>query len=157
MSVNIIIRNESTRKRLYRRDVLQRLAERILSGEGKLDETELSVLFCDDEYMSELNGHYRKVKGPTDVLSFECEEVPGVSPAPLGDIVISLETVEQHCAGNTPLMRDEVKLLICHGVLHLLGYDHGTRKEKDEMQSLQSSYLGVDSEEAWNFGSRVVV
>jgi probable rRNA maturation factor len=142
---------------MYRSDVLQKLVEQILSGEEKSAELELSVLFCDDVYMSELNCMYRQVKGTTDVLSFEAEEIPGVSPSPMGDIVISLETVERHCEGNTASMRDEVKLLVCHGVLHLLGYDHGTPKEKAQMQSLQSFYLGVDSEEAWNFGSRVTV
>jgi probable rRNA maturation factor len=157
MSIELHIRNESNRKRMYRGDVLQKLVGRILSGEEKTGEFELSILFCDDAYMAQLNRQYRQVKGTTDVLSFESEPMPGVSPAPIGDIVISLETVETHCAGAPSLMREEVKLLVCHGVLHLLGFDHGTQKEKTHMQSLQSFYLGVNAEEAWNFGSRANV
>lgn len=147
------LRNESARKRLYRRDRLFRLAEGIYAGEGGRGNAELSLLFCDDTFIVSLNRQYRKKNQATDVLSF------GQGPPPddsrlnvLGDIVISLETVEKNCGGDRALMREEVLLLFCHGLLHLLGHDHHTARERKSMISKQACYLGVSEEAAWRFG-----
>lgn len=154
MTVTLEVRNESRHKRVYRSDVLKRCAERVCAGEGVHGEVELSVLFCDDAFIRELNREYRNVDRPTDVLSFEQEDVTGVRPRPLGDIVISLDTVDTHCRGDRSLMRDEVNLLFCHGLLHLLGYDHQTAEQRKRMQQKQSLYLGTTPENAWRFGHR---
>ena len=165
MEVTLGVRNESTRKRLYRRDALRRLASRVGDGEGLAEPSEISVLFCDDARMAELNGRYRNKKRPTDVLSFEQEPVSGRSagagapiavgvPVVLGDIVISLETVEHNCGGDRTLMREEVSLLFCHGLLHLLGCDHATKREREEMIEKQARYLGVSQKAAWGFGPK---
>jgi probable rRNA maturation factor len=161
VEISLGVQNESTRKRLYRRDVLRRLASRIGEGEGLTAPIEISVLFCDDPRMAELNGCYRNKKQPTDVLSFEQEPIAGVetssadgAPVVLGDIVISLETVEHNCGGDRALMRDEVSLLFCHGLLHLLGYDHAAKRERDEMIEKQALYLGVSQKAAWAFGPK---
>lgn len=163
MEVTIGVRNESTRKRLYRRDVLRRIASRVGDGEGLVEPAEISVLFCDDARMAELNGRYRNRKRPTDVLSFEQEPIPGTSsgapiavgiPVVLGDIVISLETVEHNCGGDRALMREEVSLLFCHGLLHLLGCDHASKREREEMTEKQARYLGVSQQAAWGFGPK---
>ena len=102
MAVSIEARNESTRKGIHRRDVLERIAARVLEGEGVAGDVELSVLFCDDPFIADLNRRYRKKTGPTDVLSFAQEEDTAVGGArALGDIVISLETVERFaCAAR---------------------------------------------------------
>jgi probable rRNA maturation factor len=71
-----------------------------------------------------LNRRYRNKSGPTDVLSFAQDLANHGHPEVLGDIVISLETVERFCKGDRVAMRAEVRLLFCHGLLHLLGYDH---------------------------------
>ena len=148
--VQLTIRNISVRKRLYRRDVLQRIAERVCVGEKLDEDTELSVLFCDDAFIAELNRKYRGRPGPTDVLSFG-QDAPGHrGPRVLGDIVISLESVERACNGERAGMRTEVRLLFCHGLLHLLGYTHASRAEREEMQRKQAEYLGVDTEAAWH-------
>lgn len=152
MGVELRIRNESSRKGLYRRDVLTRLLERILMGESITEEAELSVLFCDDGFIQELNRRYRKKNCPTDVLSFEQEGIGGQRLRVLGDIVISLETVENNCGCDAATMRDEVRMLVCHGVLHLLGYDHGSAEEKAIMVEKQAGYLGVPAIAAWDFG-----
>lgn len=154
MSVTLEVRNESRRKRVYRSDVLRRCAERVCAGEGVEGDVEVSVLFCDDPFIRELNREYRRIDRPTDVLSFEQEGMDGVRPRPLGDIVISLETVDTHCNGDRALMREEVNLLFCHGLLHLLGYDHATAEERNRMQQKQSHYLGTSPENAWRFGPR---
>lgn len=150
MNVHLAIQRSSTRKRLYRRDVLERLAARICAGEGvDAAEVEVSVLFCDDPEIQALNKAYRRKNKPTDVLSFEQEPglVPGVRV--LGDIVISLETVEDRGEGDPEAMRADVRLLFCHGMLHLLGYDHATAAERKRMTEKQAQYLGVDNQAAW--------
>lgn len=150
MNIHLAIQQSSTRKRLYRRDVLERLAARICAGEGvDAAEVEVSVLFCDDPEIQALNKAYRKKNKPTDVLSFEQEPglVPGVRV--LGDIVISLETVEGRGEGDPEAMRADVRLLFCHGMLHLLGYDHATAAERKRMTEKQAQYLGIDNQAAW--------
>lgn len=149
MIAHLEVRNESSRKRLYRRDVLQRLTERVLAGEGVADAVEVSLLFCDDALIKDLNRQYRGKNKPTDVLSFEQEVEQHGPRRVLGDIVISLETVEHHCAGDRQAMTDEVKLLVCHGLLHLLGHDHATEEERARMNTKQAAYLGVDLVAAW--------
>ena len=152
--VNVAVHNESVRRRLYTRSRLAALAQRIFAGEGIRGAVEVSVLFCDDERMRELNNQYRRVDAPTDVLSFEQEKIAANAASVLGDVVISLETVERHCGGDRAAMRSEVDLLFCHGLLHLLGYDHGNASERQQMQAKQATYLQVDGAAAWAFGPR---
>ncbi|MFM1918991.1 MAG: hypothetical protein RLZZ303_625 [Candidatus Hydrogenedentota bacterium] len=147
--VRLGMRSESTRKQLYRRDDLQRLADRIAEGESVREACEVSVLFVDDEQMRAINRAYRKVNKPTDVLSFEQPEGPAGETRLLGDIVMSLETVEQRWPGEPAKMRDEVRLLLCHGMLHLLGYDHDTAQARKQMIALQARYLGRTLDAAW--------
>ncbi|HEO72234.1 MAG TPA: rRNA maturation RNase YbeY [Candidatus Hydrogenedentes bacterium] len=156
MNVQLAVRNESRCKGFYRTDALRRLAQRVCKGEGVEHDVELSVLFCDDKCIREINKQYRHKDVPTDVLAFGQEAVPGHEhPAVLGDIVISLETVERHCAesdGGTPdraALRAEVRLLFCHGLLHLLGAEHGTRPARAAMAAQQAQYLGITKEAAW--------
>jgi probable rRNA maturation factor len=68
--------------------------------------------------------------------------------------VISLETAERNCGGERIETRREIEMLFCHGLLHLLGYDHGTAAERAEMQRKQAQYLGRTEVDAWNFGPK---
>lgn len=150
--VSLLVHNESTRKRLYRRDALERIAERVCAGEGFAQDAELSLLLCDDAFITDLNRQYRKQDCPTDVLSFGQSAGPAPEGSPhsmLGDVVISLETVERHCGGERAAMRGEVRLLFCHGLLHLLGYVHDTEDARARMAAKQAEYLGVSSAAAW--------
>jgi len=149
MSVRVAVRNESRHKRLVRRDALERLAERICAAEDVAGVCELSVLLCDDAFIRTLNAEYRRTDRPTDVLAFGQESPVHGGMRVLGDIVISLETVARRCAGDRAAMRDEVRLLFCHGVLHLLGYDHGTKPDRERMAAKQAAVLGIDPESAW--------
>lgn len=156
MSLTLDITNESRVKRLVRRPALEALAVRVLHGEGVAGPVEISVLFCDDARIRELNRAYRNRDEATDVLSFAQEHVPGHGARPLGDIVISLQTVAARCAGNRDAMRTEVRLLFCHGLLHLLNYVHGTENEREAMTAKQAQYLGLSRADAWpgNAGRR---
>lgn len=153
--VHLAIANQSVRKGLYRSDVLRGLLGRIMAGEGYEMPSQVNVVFCDDAFIAELNRSYRKKRGPTDVLSFEYEQPPGGAAQDgavvLGDIVISLETVERRCNGVREDMRREVRLLFCHGVLHLLGWEHDSVAECRRMAGRQAEYLGVTPEDAWIF------
>jgi probable rRNA maturation factor len=149
MKIEVDVRNESARKRLIRRDTLERIAERTCRAEGLKGVVELSVLFCDDPFIQELNKEYRDTNKPTDVLSFGQEGHTPPGFAALGDVVISLETVERRCAGDRQRMNKEARLLFCHGLLHLLGYDHARVEDRQRMTAKQAEYLEVPVESAW--------
>jgi probable rRNA maturation factor len=153
MSVAIISRNTSGRKAWCRRDVLCRLAERICEEEDVKGNVEISVLYCDDAFIAELNREYLGKRGPTDVLSFSQASGPVNNTCALGDIVISLETVEGRC-DDEAACREEVKLLFCHGMLHLLGYDHQTKSDEKLMRDKQARYLDIVPEAAWRYGRK---
>lgn len=116
-----------------------------LEMEGRLGE--VTVVITTDEAVAELNQQYRAAEGPTDVLSFPAQDpTPGFVSAPemdayLGDIVIALPFAERQAAGLNRLLRDELRLLVVHGTLHLLGYDHAEPEEEADMWSRQDGIL----------------
>jgi len=87
---------------------------------------ELSVALVGDAEMRRLNSDYRQRDAPTDVLAFAMREGDGAGlhPDVLGDVVISLDTAARQAAARGVAVAAEVRLLLTHGVLHLLGYDH---------------------------------
>lgn len=89
---------------------------------------ELSVFFCSDSYMRELNAQYRSKDEPTDVLSFtdgaEFFADDGTKKIAAGDIAVSLDTLAKNCAEFGVTKDEELKRLLVHGILHLNGYDH---------------------------------
>ena len=92
------------------------------------DGEEISVLFCNDEYMKELNSTYRKIDSTTDVLSFENDEEYEDEEGKwkcVGDIAISLETLPVNAEYFDESKNEELKRLLVHGMLHLNGMDHG--------------------------------
>jgi rRNA maturation RNase YbeY len=88
-------------------------------------DAELSVVLVDDREMQALNATYRKKNRPTDVLAFSMREG---EPAPrtnlLGDVVISVDTAARQAAERGVSVAAEIRTLLTHGILHLLGYDH---------------------------------
>lgn len=150
MKVHLDVQNTSTRKQLYRHNNLTELAERICRAEKLRIDCELSLLLCDDVFITALNQEYRNKRGPTDVLSFSQEPVHSQGLRVLGDIVISLQTVERFCGGDRAAMRDELRLLFCHGLLHLLGYTHADEAGRLLMNEKQARYLDVDMNRAWH-------
>jgi probable rRNA maturation factor len=111
-------------------------AERMLAA-LKLKKAELSVMLCDDRTIHALNRTHRKKNKPTDVLAFalgEGEVLPGAEGV-LGDVVISLDTARRQARDRGHALWDEVTLLLAHGLLHLIGYDHRTDEEERVMNA----------------------
>ena len=102
---------------------------------------ELSVMLCNDGEIKELNKKYRNKNAPTDVLSFpqidRSIESSGANIKLLGDIVISLETVKKNALENNVSYEEEIKRVIIHGLLHLLGLDH----DKSNFKSNESPMI----------------
>lgn len=154
MSMILVVRNDSAIRGAYRRGDLLSLGERICAGERVRRDVEVSLLLCDDPFIQELNRKYRHKNAPTDVLSFAqpALDVPG--PMALGDIVISLDTVAKRAPGRNPetriaAIRQDVRVLFCHGMLHLLEYTHATKCDREHMKAKQAEYLGLPPDEAW--------
>lgn len=89
-------------------------------------DAELSVALIGDAEMHALNRDWRGQDRPTDVLAFALREGEdaAVHPDVLGDVVISLDTAARQAAARGAALADEVRVLLAHGILHLLGYDH---------------------------------
>ena len=104
---------------------------------------ECSVVLVDDDAMAVLNRTYRGGVGPTDVLAFPMLEgrFHDVSPDLLGDVVISTETAQRQALAIGGGLRGELALLLVHGILHLVGYDHGTATERRDMWRRQRLIL----------------
>lgn len=118
---------------------LSDLARATLAGEGLVD-VELSVSFVEEAEIEDLHVRYMDEPGPTDVLSFPLDDVDEGGTRLLGDVVIAPAVA----ARNNPADPEaELRLLLVHGILHLLGYDHEDDAEKAEMWVRQERYSGV--------------
>ena len=109
-------------------------AEAALAGR----EGSLAVLLTDDEAVRELNRRWRGRDAPTNVLSFPAAE----SAAPwLGDVALAYETCAREAEGQGKPLADHLSHLVVHGALHLVGWDHLTDAEAEEMESLERDVL----------------
>lgn len=124
-----------------------RLAEHALDRMRIHPAAELAIQFVDEEPMAELHVQWMDEPGPTDVLSFPMDELrPGAegevtAPGLLGDIVVcpAYALKQAELAGHELI--NEVLLLVTHGILHLLGFDHAEPDEEREMFGLQREIL----------------
>ena len=117
----------------------------------------LSVMLCDVEHMTDLHVRWMDLPGPTDVLSFQMDELDprgerGVPhgaqdrveqsvPIVIGDVVLCPEVAATQAVDAGHSQQDELELLCAHGILHILGYDHEEPAEHQEMFSLQGDLL----------------
>ncbi len=122
--------------------IVRQAISKTLEEEDFIFPADVSVTFCDNAYIKQLNKKHRGKNSATDVLSFpmydfpedEGELFPGDETLSLGDIVLSLERAKKQAEeiGNT--FKREVAFLVIHSTLHLLGYDHERSPEDDEIQ-----------------------
>jgi probable rRNA maturation factor len=99
----------------------------------ELPAAELSLLLTDDAGIRTLNRQHRQKDKPTDVLAFPMSDGAPEPQGILGDVVISLETAQRQADARRRPLIEEVRFLLAHGLLHLVGYDHATPTEKREM------------------------
>jgi probable rRNA maturation factor len=122
------------------------LAAFVLVREEVPDGAELSVAIVDPEEIAHLNERYRGIEGPTDVLSFGCDDVcaaAGDEPIALGDVVIAPAIAAMQAADLGITIEAELNLLLCHGILHLLGYDHDSDEDAAVMQERERELLSA--------------
>jgi probable rRNA maturation factor len=132
VSVNIAIIDETTELDRKDKSNLKKVARLVLKELGVPSDSELSISFLDDKKMRDLNRTYRQIDRTTDVLSFPQEEGPDFTL--LGDIIISLDTARRHSKSYGVTLHEELKKLVIHGALHLLGHDHKKKKETQIMR-----------------------
>ena len=138
-----------------------RLARLVLDAERVVPDVEMSLLFVDEPTIAELNERFLGYEGPTDVLSFPMDDElppagrqpdqggrgpgspsdPGDPPTVLGDVVVCPSVAGRQAAERGGALDDELALLVVHGVLHLLNYDHAEPAETAAMQKRERELL----------------
>jgi probable rRNA maturation factor len=118
---------------------------KVLDRLGK-DRWDLSMLFCNNDYIRSLNARFRHSDESTDVLSFALgdsytDESDGERRFLPGDIVVSLETLTENAACFQVSEDEELRRLLIHGILHLDGMDHQTNEGAEPMLQLQEQIL----------------
>jgi probable rRNA maturation factor len=129
-------------KLIMDKTILVRAAQFTLDFENVNTQSDMSIVIGDDTLLKKLNQKYRSIDATTDVLSFPSNEPdPDTDSIYLGDVVISLPRAQdQASTGGYPLA-EELQLLVVHGTLHLLGYDHQRKSDKKRMQAIQDNVL----------------
>jgi probable rRNA maturation factor len=136
------------------------LARQVLRARGVKGETEVSLLFVDEDASAALNEQFLGKTGPTDVLSFPIEDEPGpTGRSPdfggsgpgssaeqgvltlLGDVVICPVVAARNAVEHEVSFEDEVALLVVHGLLHLLGMDHENEAQAERMEAVEQQLL----------------
>lgn len=123
----------------YLNDVIKKTLEH-----EKASEAYLSVIFVDNDEIKDINSKYRNIDKITDVISFALEDDKSfISPVRmLGDIYVSIPKMKEQAIAYGHSEKRELSFLVCHGLLHLLGYDHVNNKEEEKiMFSLQDEIL----------------
>lgn len=121
--------------------VVRAAAVAAFSAAADMKNAELSVLLTDDRAISDLNAEWRSKQGPTNVLSFPAGNALAGDTVLLGDVVVALETVQREAAEAGIPDVDHLSHLVVHGVLHLLGFDHETNPDAEEMEAREVSIL----------------
>lgn len=133
-------------------DDLHSLAGLVLREEGYPEDAEVTLLFISEAEMASYNERFLNREGPTDVLAFPVEELlPGVLPETdpqgpplmLGDVVVAPAYVRRQAAKYGVSFEDEMALMVTHGILHLLGYDHIDDSDAERMESRERELLAL--------------
>lgn len=144
--MSVLISNDANLDTLLSEDEVCAIAAHVLAAEGVERDVEISLSYVDEDEMHELNHQWRDIDRTTDVLSFECdsafdEDIPVDEVLELGDIILAPEVIARQAPGfgNDPV--DECRLMLVHGLLHLLGYDHIEDDEAEEMEAREDALL----------------
>jgi probable rRNA maturation factor len=133
--IEVLIEDEAWTRALPRAEqAVMRAAEAALRGPGG----DVAVLLASDGAVAELNERFRHKAGPTNVLSFPA---PAGMGDELGDIALAFGVCAREAESQGKSLEHHLSHLTVHGVLHLLGYDHGTDAEAEAMEALERSVL----------------
>ena len=127
----------------YKLDTLKisKIVDNIFINEKKLYQS-ISIILEDDDFLKNLKNQYFNQDMYTDVISFNLED----SGQPIdGEIYISLPRVNDNSSSYSNNLNIEFKRIIIHGLLHLVGYDDQTDKEKEQMTNLENQYIKLNS------------
>jgi probable rRNA maturation factor len=128
------------------------LAESVLRAEQLPDDTEVWITLVGRDEMATLNDRFLQREGPTDVLALPIEDLqPGAAPEAipdgpplnLGDVIICPQIVASNAAIAEVSFGDELALMVVHGILHLLGYDHHEDEEAERMEARERTLLAA--------------
>jgi probable rRNA maturation factor len=124
------------------KSILLQAARITLEATETPENVDASIVIGNDDLLHELNLNYRHNDAPTDVLSFPSAEVdPDTSLRYLGDVVISLPRAQEQASTEGHPLAEELQLLVVHGMLHLLGFDHEESRDKQKMWVIQDEIL----------------
>ena len=141
-----MISNDAELDTLLDAQEVEHICEVVLAAEGVEREVEISLSYVDEDEMHELNHEWRGIDRTTDVLSFECdsafdEDIPADETLELGDIILAPQVIARQAPGFGNAPADECRLMLVHGMLHLLGYDHMTQQDEKIMFERQEEIL----------------
>jgi len=102
--------------------------------------SDLSIIFCSDEHLLKINQEYLNHDYYTDIITFDHSDQENQIE---GDIFVSIERIKENSTLNNVSFESELHRVIIHGVLHLLGFNDKTSKEKAQMRNLENHYLAL--------------
>jgi probable rRNA maturation factor len=150
MSERIEILVEERFRKAVDRSSVKKIVRQVFKAEGVAHPYEVSIVFTDSEMVQQLNRDYRGVDEPTDVLAFymlpqgegnDSFALPPDEVTRLGEVIISYPQAIEQAKEQGHSLERELALLIIHGILHLIGYDHEDPEEEDEMRKREKELL----------------
>jgi len=150
MSEEIEIAIEEEFRGLVDESWVRKIAQQVLRAEGVAPPYEVSLVFTDSDTVRRLNRDYRGVDEPTDVIAFHMLSQKETSPpfvlppdgvTRLGEVIISYPQAVEQAKEQGHSVNKELALLIIHGILHLLGYDHEQPEEEAKMRAKEKELL----------------
>ncbi|MCK9327311.1 MAG: rRNA maturation RNase YbeY [Bacteroidales bacterium] len=136
MAIQIVEEDITFRK--IKRSEIKELVRTVVEREGGIT-GDLSIVFCSDQFLLGINKTFLNRDYLTDVISFDYREDDRIS----GDILISVERVKENAGIYQVTFPDEMRRIIIHGVLHLVGYEDDTKENRDNMTAKENLYLGI--------------
>lgn len=133
--------NEGSTYVLKKKGEIRTWMNRVIRQEG-FRPGEVNVIFCNDEYLLEINIKYLNHNTLTDIITFDLSEIKGTLQ---GDIYISIERAKENAGKFGVSLRDEIRRLLVHGILHLAGLEDTSPEEKEQMTALEDYYLSLAS------------
>ena len=122
---------------LFDKSLIRDWLSEIILKEGK-NPGDLNLIFCNDDYLLEINRNYLKHDYYTDIITFSTSHISAIIS---GDIYISIDRVKENAKNNNEIFEMELARVLAHGLLHLLGYDDNTNEQVKQMRTKEDIYL----------------